>query len=58
LYEEAIEFGDHKKSWAIVVRNVNKVGRFKAKYRNDFREFIRRLVYFAAKEIRRKHLRC
>lgn len=33
MYEDPIEIGDWKKSWAIVVRNAIKVGRFKARFR-------------------------
>jgi DNA helicase INO80 len=54
LYEDPIE-GDQKKSWSIVVRNAVKVGKFKTKFRQDLREFFKRLAYFAAKEARRRN---
>ncbi|CAK82325.1 unnamed protein product (macronuclear) [Paramecium tetraurelia] len=58
LYEDPIEVGDQKKSWAIVVRNTVKIARFKAKFRQDFREFFKRIAYFAAKEARRRNQKC
>jgi DNA helicase INO80 len=35
-----------------------KIGRFKFKYRQDLKEFQRRLVYQCAKEVRRRFARC
>ncbi|CAD8058829.1 unnamed protein product [Paramecium sonneborni] len=58
LYEEPIEVGDQKKSWNIIVKNVTKIARFKAKFRQDFREFFKRIAYFAAKEARRRNQKC
>jgi DNA helicase INO80 len=45
-------------AWITIVKNVQKVGRFKAKYRADFRDFLKRLAYFCAKDVRKKFGRC
>ncbi|CAD8141070.1 unnamed protein product [Paramecium pentaurelia] len=58
LYEDPIEIGDWKKSWTIVVRNAVKISKFKAKFRQDLREFFKRIAYFAAKEARRRNQKC
>ena len=42
----------------VIIRNVLKVGRFKAKYRSDFREYMKKLAYFCAREVRKKFGRC
>jgi DNA helicase INO80 len=65
LTEEPIDLNALKNSadrvqfaWTIVSRNAQKVSRFKAKYRTDFRDYLKKLAYFCAREVRKKFGRC
>lgn len=42
----------------MIIRNLVRIGRFKFRYRQELREFFKRLVYFAAKEVRRRYQKC